>query len=69
LRWPFSEINLELQNLRIKEGFHADSFIHELDKVVGEKIGIGVVILVLNDVINHEIDGSDLVIIESLVDG
>lgn len=69
LSWPLIIVKLELKNLGLEQCLHANSLVDELYQVVVEQVGVGVVVLVLNDVVNHEVNCSDLIVLKGLVNG
>ena len=67
--WPLLEIKLVNKHVRIQQSCHLDTHFHQLNKVVLEQIRVHIRVLILDDVVDHDCDGSDLVVLDGRVDG
>jgi len=52
---PFIKIECIVENTRIKQTSHVDSFIDEVNEVMLEQMGINICVLEFADVIYHEV--------------
>lgn len=57
------------KDVRIQKTRYLYAFLDDADEVVVEQMGVGVRVLVLDDIINYYHEGSDLVVVNRGVDG
>ena len=68
-RRPFIEIKGIIQDTGLKEPLQTHLLCEQLIHVVLEEMGKDPGVLVLDNILDHKVNGSDLVVTESYVDG
>jgi hypothetical protein len=65
--WPLFKLKLEDENIGAQQLINFDALAHELCDIIPEKEGAHKVVLVFDDVVNHNSNGSNLVVFHGSV--
>ena len=57
------------KDIRIYKSLNFYSFFDNAEEIIVEQMGVGVRVLVLDDVLNYELNRSNLVVVNRSVDG
>jgi hypothetical protein len=64
-RWPLVEIKLEAEEVTLQKASHLNTFFDQVLEIIEEQETRNKIVLVLVDVLNDDLDGTDLVILQS----
>lgn len=68
-RWPLEVADGHCQDLRLEQCQTSHFFLEQYDQIVGEEVRIDCLVLVLRDVVDHQVQRLDLIHIYGRVDG
>lgn len=67
--WPLIIVKGVVEDLGVEEICEVGTFLDHLDKIVLEKVGVDVRVLVVDDVSRDHVNGSNLVVIKAHING